>query len=51
MSAFTSRLEPPLRKPEWLRIRLRTSEHFEKVRGIGRKTPNLYMAPVVKRQN
>ena len=37
MSHFTSRLEPPLRKPEWLRIRLRTSEHFEKVRGMVRE--------------
>jgi len=53
MTGFTSRLEPPKRKPEWLRIRLRTSEHFEKVRGLVRdlglhtvceeaRCPNIY---------
>lgn len=53
MNGFKSRLEPPERKPEWLRIRLRTSEHFEKVRGMVRdlglhtvceeaRCPNIY---------
>src|SRR5262245_22796738 len=32
VSAFTSRLAPPQRKPEWIRIKIRTGESFQKVR-------------------
>jgi len=36
MSSFTGRLAPPPRKPEWIRIRLRTGEHFNDVREMVR---------------
>lgn len=32
MSRFTPRLDPPARKPEWIRIRLRTGEGYAQVR-------------------
>ncbi len=34
MSQFKRRLDPPLRKPDWLRIKLRTGENFRAVQGM-----------------
>ncbi len=34
MSEFTSRLAPPRKKPEWLKIRIRTNEAFGAIRGM-----------------
>ena len=34
MSSFTPRLAPPPRKPEWLKIRIRTGGSFQEVRGM-----------------
>jgi lipoic acid synthetase len=34
MNPFTARLAPPLKKPEWIRVKIRSGESFNAVRGM-----------------